>query len=144
MATRPAAPRPFAFKQLNGLKTTFQIAKKTYTLTAVSGGYSIKCGREGFEIVYRKGVATISAFDNNQECSITYDFSKYPRVAVGVRSGREHIRAEGAEVRDEDVARLSPLVHHHINFQGRYSFALSEAVARGELRPLRDPDELDY
>jgi hypothetical protein len=29
-------------------------------------------------------------------------------------------------------------------FQGRYSFALSEAVARGELRPLRDPDELDY
>jgi hypothetical protein len=29
------------------------------------------------------------------------------------------------------------------NFQGRYSFALSEAVARGELRPLRDPDEWD-
>jgi len=35
--------------------------------------------------------------------------------------------------------RLSPLVHHHINFQGRYSFALLEAIARGELRPLRDP-----
>jgi len=29
------------------------------------------------------------------------------------------------------------------NFQGRYSFALSEAVARGELRPLRDLDALD-
>jgi TnpA family transposase len=55
----------------------------------------------------------------------------------------QHLRAEGAEVRDEDVARLSPLVHHHINFQGRYSFALSEAVAQGELRPLRDPDEWD-
>jgi Tn3 transposase DDE domain len=55
----------------------------------------------------------------------------------------KQLRAEGAEVRDEDVARLSPLVHHHINFQGRYSFALLEAVARGELRPLRDPDELD-
>jgi TnpA family transposase len=55
----------------------------------------------------------------------------------------QHLRAEGAEVRDEDVARLSPLVHHHINFQGRYSFALSETVARGELRPLRDPDEWD-
>jgi len=27
------------------------------------------------------------------------------------------------------------------NFQGRYPFALSEAVARGELRPLRNPDE---
>jgi TnpA family transposase len=56
----------------------------------------------------------------------------------------QQLRDEGIEVRDEDVARLSPLVHHHINFQGRYSFALSEAVARGELRPLRDPDELDY
>ena len=55
----------------------------------------------------------------------------------------QQLREEGAEVRDEDVARLSPLVHHHINFQGRYSFALSEAVARGELRPLHDPDEWD-
>ena len=48
---------------------------------------------------------------------------------------------EGLAVHADDVARLSPLVHHHINFQGRYSFALSEAVARGELRPLRNPDE---
>src|SRR5216684_5982085 len=32
----------------------------------------------------------------------------------------KQLRAEGAEVRDEDVARLSPLVYHHINFQGRY------------------------
>ena len=29
------------------------------------------------------------------------------------------------------------------NFQGRYSFALSESVARGGLRPLRDPSEQD-
>ena len=55
----------------------------------------------------------------------------------------KQLRDEGTEVRDEDVARLSPLVYHHINFQGHYSFALSEAVARGELRPLRDPDALD-
>jgi hypothetical protein len=26
-----------------------------------------------------------------------------------------------------------------MNFQGRYAFALSEAVARGGWRPLRDP-----
>ena len=51
------------------------------------------------------------------------------------------LRTEGLAVQAEDVARLSPLVHKHINFQGRYSFALSEAVARGELRPLRNPDE---
>ena len=55
----------------------------------------------------------------------------------------KQLRDEGVEVRDEDVARLSPLVYHHINFQGRYSFALLETVARGELRPLHDPDALD-
>ena len=51
------------------------------------------------------------------------------------------LRAEGLEVTSEDVARLSPLIHKHVNFQGRYSFALSESVAQGGLRPLRDPYE---
>jgi TnpA family transposase len=50
----------------------------------------------------------------------------------------QKLRAEGMHVASADVVRLSPLVHSHINFQGRYSFALSESVARGALRPLRD------
>ena len=49
------------------------------------------------------------------------------------------LRAEGHDVRDEDVARLSPLGFEHINMLGRYAFTLPDAVARGELRPLRDP-----
>ena len=49
------------------------------------------------------------------------------------------LRAEGYEVRMEDVARLSPLGHKHVNMLGHYAFSLPEAVARGELRPLRDP-----
>ena len=53
------------------------------------------------------------------------------------------LRAEGFEVKEEDVARLSPLIYRHINFQGRYSFALSESVAQGGLRPLRDPYDQD-
>ena len=53
------------------------------------------------------------------------------------------LRAEGYEVRDEDVARLSPLSHEHINMLGRYAFILPDAVARGELRPLRDPTLAD-
>lgn len=53
------------------------------------------------------------------------------------------LRAEGFEVNAEDVARLSPLIYKHINFQGRYSFALAESVAQGELRPLRDPYDQD-
>jgi len=49
------------------------------------------------------------------------------------------LRAEGFDVRDEDVARLSPLGFEHINMLGRYAFTLPDAVARGELRPLRNP-----
>lgn len=45
------------------------------------------------------------------------------------------LRADGFEVRDEDVARLSPLLHEHINMLGRYSFSVPDAVAKGELRP---------
>jgi hypothetical protein len=55
----------------------------------------------------------------------------------------KHLQQEGLDVAAADVARLSPLLHRHINFQGRYSFALSEAVAQGALRPLRAPHEQD-
>ena len=46
---------------------------------------------------------------------------------------------EGYEARPEDVARLSTLGLKHINMLGRYAFTLPDFVARGELRPLRDP-----
>lgn len=51
----------------------------------------------------------------------------------------EQLRRDGYSVQDDDVARLSPLLHKHINMLGRYSFSVPEAVAKGELRPLRDP-----
>ena len=51
----------------------------------------------------------------------------------------DRLRAEGHEPRSEDVARLSPLGHTHVNMLGRYAFTLPDTVARGELRPLRDP-----
>lgn len=54
------------------------------------------------------------------------------------------LRQEGYPIRDEDVARLSPFVHErHINLSGLYSFAVPEAVTRGELRPLRNPNDAD-
>ena len=54
-----------------------------------------------------------------------------------------HLRSEGVEVKEEDVARLSPLGDKHINVQGRYPFTITDAILKGELRPLRNPDELD-
>lgn len=62
---------------------------------------------------------------------------------IYMEAALDQLRQEGFPVRDEDVSRLSPLTHDHINMHGRYSFAVSEAVARGELRPLRNPDDTE-
>ena len=48
----------------------------------------------------------------------------------------DHLSVSGHEVRPEDVARLSPLRHEHINFLGRYHFMLSDELQRGGLRNL--------
>jgi TnpA family transposase len=53
----------------------------------------------------------------------------------------EQLRREGYPVEPTDVARLSPLCFEHINLLGRYAFALPESVARGALRPLRQPGD---
>ena len=49
---------------------------------------------------------------------------------------------QGADVKKEDLARLSPLSYKHFNMLGRYHFAVPEEVLRGELRPLRMPEEV--
>ena len=52
----------------------------------------------------------------------------------------QELRSELFAVKPEDVARLSPLTSKHFPMLGRYHFHASEAVLRGELRPLRDPE----
>jgi len=47
----------------------------------------------------------------------------------------QQLRKEGFEVRDEDVARLSPLGHEHINMLGRYTFSLPDKIAREAATP---------
>ncbi|MFI1868713.1 Tn3 family transposase [Streptomyces jumonjinensis] len=53
------------------------------------------------------------------------------------------LRAEGHDIKDEDVARLSPLKNAHINFLGRYLFNIASSGPAQGLRPLRDPDEVE-
>ncbi len=53
------------------------------------------------------------------------------------------LREEGAEARDEDLARVSPLSRAHVNVLGRYSFDLDESLAGGGMRPLRNPSEIE-
>ena len=60
--------------------------------------------------------------------------------AIYMQAVLDQLEREGWSIDDVDVARLSPLIWRHINFLGRYSFNLPEAVALGDLRPLRDPN----
>lgn len=46
------------------------------------------------------------------------------------------MRSNGEETGEEDIARLSPLRHGHINMLGHYTFTLSENIMNGELRTL--------
>jgi hypothetical protein len=50
----------------------------------------------------------------------------------------QRLREGGYEVRDEDVARLSPYMHAHINIHRHYSFAPLNLEAGIGNRPLRD------
>ncbi len=43
------------------------------------------------------------------------------------------------EINAADEARLSPLLHGHINVLGHYTFTLAEQVMKGQLRPLNLP-----
>lgn len=53
----------------------------------------------------------------------------------------KQLRADGHDVVDEDVARLSPYVRAHVNVHGTYSF--SRPDTSNASRPLRDPAAID-
>ncbi len=53
-----------------------------------------------------------------------------------MQAALDYLRAQGETLNDEDIARLSPLCHGHINVR-HYSFTLAELVTKGHLRPLR-------
>lgn len=54
---------------------------------------------------------------------------------IYMQSALDHLQVS-SETREEDIARLSPLGHKHLNVLGHYSFTLSEQVEKGDLRPL--------
>ena len=49
----------------------------------------------------------------------------------------EQLRAEGHQISDEDIRRLSPLISEHLTLVGRYHIASAEAILRGDYRPLK-------
>lgn len=49
-----------------------------------------------------------------------------------------HLRQQGMDLKEEDVARLSPLSYKHINMLGHYSFSLADFITQGKLRSLNE------
>jgi hypothetical protein len=47
----------------------------------------------------------------------------------------EALGTQRESVTEEDVARLSPFGHRHMNYFGHYSFDLPEIIHGGKLRP---------
>ena len=58
----------------------------------------------------------------------------YMQEAIG------QLRADGMNVRPDDLAHPSPLIWRHLNALGRYDFSLPDTVLNGGLRPLRNPN----
>jgi hypothetical protein len=54
----------------------------------------------------------------------------------------DQLGSQGRRVRDEDITRLSPLLRHHLNVHGKYSFVLPELPTG--LRALRSPEDDDW
>jgi TnpA family transposase len=62
---------------------------------------------------------------------------------IYMQAALDHLKEQGEDVKEEDEARLSPLPNKHVNMLGHYSFTLAEQVLNGQLRPLKQPSELD-
>ena len=52
---------------------------------------------------------------------------------IYMEAALNQLRQSGYPVRDEDVARLSPLQHEHINMLGRYSFFSTGGGGQGRI-----------
>ena len=55
---------------------------------------------------------------------------------IYMQAALDHMKHESMGIREEDEARLSPLLYGHINVLGHYSFILNDQVMKGQLRPL--------
>jgi len=53
-----------------------------------------------------------------------------------IQEALSHLRSTGETPEDEHIARLSPLMHGHINMLNHYTFTLPEDILKRELRSL--------
>ena len=59
---------------------------------------------------------------------------------IYIEKALNHLKKKGFEVTQEDLSRISPLQHEHINFMGHYSFTIADEIYQGKLRSLHVPN----
>jgi hypothetical protein len=69
----------------------------------------------------------------------SYPFIKVSSETLYLQHVIESLRAGGVEVRDEDLAHLSPVRFELLNRLGKYTFPRRVEVQPNGLRPLRTP-----
>ncbi len=60
---------------------------------------------------------------------------------VYMQAALEHVQGQSGKIKEEDAARLSPLIYEHVNVLGRYSFTLTDKIQSGQLRPLNQASQ---
>lgn len=55
---------------------------------------------------------------------------------IYMQEALSHLRRLRETPEDKHLARLSPLIHVHINMLGQYTFSLPDNILKGDLRPL--------
>ena len=131
---------------------TWVLLQYSYGLEAVYGSIENKNSKQRTQRLKAVIPASVSAegkawpldtLFSNQFC-LQWNLWSPNIIKNSEGSGVQPLKQAGFDVLDGDVAQLSPFIHErHINLLGCYSLAIPEAVIRGELRPLRNPNDKD-
>ncbi len=116
---RRGLPAPHLLNQLNGGESRHGLARRIFH------------GQQGeLHQAYREGQEEqLGALGLVLNAIVLWN-TRYLDRAVN------YLLDQGRTVAIDDIARLSPLVHNHINLHGRYQFTLDGPAAHGQLRPL--------
>lgn len=90
--------KPFVFDDLQGVETRFRISKTEYTVRSIPNGYSVTANGEEFSIEYKKGTAKIHISDGKSAATVSYNYTKFPTVAIRVRANGKTATASGDQV----------------------------------------------
>lgn len=55
---------------------------------------------------------------------------------IYINAAIERLRNDGYPINEDDIKHLSPLIHEHINFVGKYNFHSPNEIQNGQLREL--------